>query len=180
MAIFSPVKHLFFWFRPSSGGKMGSKLDQTCKFWLYAVSVKIWIFERFLKHCFSLLEYYLWWKFNQNRTIFGGVRVTKPPKLGHYMDAGSVQKTLKIYNLTITHAILIKLTTIMYLHATFHLTKNWDYIKSPNICDAVPCNALLVKIWYKLDLIWVSNPWKTTQNEPKMTVFRVMIIFEGL
>ena len=34
------------------------------------------------------------------------------------MDAESVRETLKIYSLTITNAILMKLTTIMYLHET--------------------------------------------------------------
>ena len=41
------------------------------------------------------------------------------------MDAESVQKTLKIFNLTTTNAMLIKLTTIVYLHETFILEKNW-------------------------------------------------------
>ena len=32
------------------------------------------------------------------------------------MDAELVRKTLKIFNLTTTNTILMKLTTIMYLH----------------------------------------------------------------
>ena len=47
-----------------------------------------------------------------------GVRTKKPPKKGCFTDDESVLKTLKIYNLTITNAILIKLTTIMHLHET--------------------------------------------------------------
>ena len=39
------------------------------------------------------------------------------------MDAELVRKTLKIYNLTIKNAILIKLNTIMYLYETCHLPK---------------------------------------------------------
>ena len=42
------------------------------------------------------------------------------------MDNESVLKNLNFYNLTITNAILMKLTTTMYLHETFHLAKNWD------------------------------------------------------
>ena len=34
------------------------------------------------------------------------------------------QKHLKVYNLTTTNAIKMKLTMIMYLHETFHLTKD--------------------------------------------------------
>ena len=46
----------------------------------------------------------------------GGVRAQKPPKNGYFVDAEQVRKTLEIFNLTPTNAILIKLTTIMYLH----------------------------------------------------------------
>ena len=41
------------------------------------------------------------------------------------MDAALPQKHLKIYNLTTTNAIKMKLTTILYLHEIFHLAKNW-------------------------------------------------------
>ena len=32
---------------------------------------------------------------------------------------------LKIHNLAITKALLMKLTTIMYLHETFYLVEDW-------------------------------------------------------
>ena len=38
------------------------------------------------------------------------VRVQKPPKNGYFLDAESVRKTLEIFNLTSTNAILIKLS----------------------------------------------------------------------
>ena len=68
-----------------------------------------------------LMRDYLWSKFQQTQTIFGGERAQKPPKSGHFMDAASPQKHLKIYNLTTANAALIKLTTIMYLHKIFNL-----------------------------------------------------------
>ena len=46
----------------------------------------------------------------------GGVRTQKPPKKDNFVAAKSVRKTLEIFNLTITNSILMKLTTIMYLH----------------------------------------------------------------
>ena len=46
----------------------------------------------------------------------GGARAPKPAKNGYFVDADSVRKTLEIFNSTTTNAILIKLTTIMYLH----------------------------------------------------------------
>ena len=40
----------------------------------------------------------------------------KTSKKGYFMDSESVRKTLKACDLTTTNAILMKLTTIMYLH----------------------------------------------------------------
>ena len=41
------------------------------------------------------------------------------------MDAAMPGKILKIYNLTIANATLMKLTTIMYFHKTFNLKEDW-------------------------------------------------------
>ena len=43
---------------------------------------------------------------------FGRVRAQKRPKKGHFVDAESVRKTLKNFNLATTNAIRMKLTTI--------------------------------------------------------------------
>ena len=60
-----------------------------------------------------------------NLTVYWEVRAQKPPKMGHFMDAELVRETLKMFYLTIANAnILMKLTTIMYLHEIFNLTKN--------------------------------------------------------
>ena len=45
-----------------------------------------------------------------------GVRAQKPSKKGYFVDAESVRKTLEIFKLTTANSILMKLTTIMYLH----------------------------------------------------------------
>ena len=68
---------------------------------------------------------YLLSKFQQTGAIFLGERAQKPPERSNFMDAASPQKHLKIYNLTATNAALMKLTTIMYLHNTFNLAKDW-------------------------------------------------------
>ena len=44
---------------------------------------------------------------------------------GHLMDAALQRKHLKIYNLTITNATLMKLTMIMYLHKRFNVAEDW-------------------------------------------------------
>ena len=64
-------------------------------------------------------------KFQQNQTIYGGVRAQKLSKNGHLMDAELVRKHLKIYNLTTTHAILMSFATIMYFHKLLLLAKIW-------------------------------------------------------
>ena len=67
---------------------------------------------------------YLLSKFQQTRAIFGGEKAQKPPKRGHFMDAASPQKHLKIYNLTTTNATLMKITIIMCLYKMFNLTED--------------------------------------------------------
>ena len=41
------------------------------------------------------------------------------------MYAVSIQKTLKTLNFTTTYAILMKLTTDIYLNKVFHLAESW-------------------------------------------------------
>ena len=57
--------------------------------------------------------------------IFAGQRAQKPPKSGHFMDAALPRKHLKISNLTITNATLMKLTMIMSLHKRFNVAEDW-------------------------------------------------------
>ena len=45
-----------------------------------------------------------------------GGMAQNPPQKGYFVDADSVRKTLEIFNSTTTDAILMKLTTIRYLH----------------------------------------------------------------
>ena len=104
MKFFSTTAYIFR-FRPSSGGNFWSKLVRLFSLILQFLS----------KQCFCLQEYYLCREFRQYWTIFGWVRAQKPHKKGHLMDAKSVRKTLKTFNLTISNAIMMKLTTIMYL-----------------------------------------------------------------
>ena len=44
------------------------------------------------------------------------------------MDAESIQETLKTFNFTTIYAILMKLTTDIYLNKVFHLAKSWGVI----------------------------------------------------
>ena len=83
----------------------------------------------------------------------GEVRAQKLPKKGYFVDVESVHKTSEIINLTITNAILMKLTTIMYLHESV----NRKLLES-EIHFWLNLIALLVKLLYKLDGIWGSIP----------------------
>ena len=44
------------------------------------------------------------------------------------MNAESIQKALNIFNFTTTHAIVMKLTTDIYLNNVFQLAKYWGCI----------------------------------------------------
>ena len=84
------------------------------------------------------------------------------PKKSHFMNAESTCRT-RIFNLTITNAILIRLPMIMYLHENVnrkHLRARnsvfWsnvyeflDCIKNCHICHILPFIALQVKRLYK-------------------------------
>ena len=57
-----------------------------------------------------LIGDYLWSKFQQDQTIFGGVRAQKISKSAYFMDSESIQKEM-IFDFTTIYAILMKLTT---------------------------------------------------------------------
>ena len=44
------------------------------------------------------------------------VKAQKPPKKDYFLDAELVRKILEIFIVTTTNGILMKLTTIMYVH----------------------------------------------------------------
>ena len=77
----------------------------------------------------------------------GGVRAQKPPKKCYFVDAKAVRKTLKIFNLTTSSAIVMKRTTIMYLHESV----NRKAFRARNSFFGLI--ASLVKLLYKLDII---------------------------
>ena len=117
----------FLQFWPFLGANKGSKLLQKYKLWVPLIPVKIQIFQRLLWHCFTLLEYYLCWTYQQNWTIYGG-KISNPPpkKRGAGMYVPLIWKSLKLWNLATTNAILMKLIMIMYICKIFHLAENWD------------------------------------------------------
>ena len=111
-----------------TSGKLGPKMNQNCKIRCVSFEPKFKILKDFSNTVFVLFETgldLLWSKFQQDQTIFGAVKAQKITKRGHFMDAKLIQKTLKIFNFTTTYAILIKLTTDIYLKKVFHLGKSW-------------------------------------------------------
>ena len=65
-------------------------------------------------------------KISANSSHIWVERAQKPHKSGYFKDAALPQKHSKIYNLTTTNATLMKPTTIIYLHKTFNLAKDWS------------------------------------------------------
>ena len=49
----------------------------------------------------------------------------KNPKRGNFIDAESIRRTFKTFNFTSIFAILMKLTTDIYLGQVFYLAKSW-------------------------------------------------------
>ena len=70
------------------------------------------------------------------------------------LNAESVRKTLEIFNLTTTNAILMKLTTIMYLYESV----NRKALRVRNSFFRFNLIASLLKLLYNLDDIWESIP----------------------
>ena len=70
------------------------------------------------------------------------------------MDTESVRKMLENFNLTTTNTILMKLTTIMYLHESV----NRKALRIRNLFFRLNLIASLLKLLYKLDDIWGSIP----------------------
>ena len=143
----------------------------------------LWIPQLLFKQWFFLPEYYLWWEFRQYWTIFGRLRAQKPPKKDHFMDAKSVRKTLKSFNLTTSNAVMMKLTTVMYLHESVKrkplraknsifgvMSTNFQtkLKTATNVCITLHCIT---------GKIFVQIPWKTTQNRSKIIA---TITFKGL
>ena len=62
-------------------------------------------------------------KFSENLTAFAGFMVQKPPKSPPKWHFSLIGKHLNLHYFGITNAILMKLSTITYLHETFHLAQ---------------------------------------------------------
>ena len=75
-------------------------------------------------HVIENIALYYCSKFEKNLTKFRGVMAEKSRKSAQKWYFLLLGKHLKIHNLATSNAMLIKLTTIMYLHDTFNLTKN--------------------------------------------------------
>ena len=69
-----------------------------------------------------------------------------------------------LFILATANTILVKLTTIMYLHKSV----NREALRARNSFFWFNFIAWLVKLLYILDHIWGSIPWKTTQNSFKV------------
>ena len=61
--------------------------------------------------------------FCRNWTSFGRVTLEKLPRSSQKLYFLLLQKPFKVYNLTMRNAIMMKLTSIMYLNCAFRLVK---------------------------------------------------------
>ena len=145
-----PTTAYLFQYRPSSGGNGRSKWDQKCKLWIHLFFMKTQLLQIFFKQCFWFAKVLPLVRLS---AILEHILESKYPKTsqkGPFNGCWLVRKTLKAFNLTASNAILMKLTTIMYLHESVNRkplrARNsffWrnvyeflDYIKNHYICHA--------------------------------------------
>ena len=88
--------------------------------------------SRFYKNCnfwniiqtlFFKLNYYLWWKCQQNQIIFMGVKPKKHQKRAISWILNHYTKRSKFLTWQTSNAIVMKLTTTVYFQKTFNLVK---------------------------------------------------------
>ena len=88
-----------------------------------------WNLQKYIKHrnicdtlpCTASLVKILY-KLDLIRGCYPSKTTQKEPA----MVVFAAKQNLKIHNLATTNTMLTKLTTIMYLHETFHLAKDWS------------------------------------------------------
>ena len=98
--------------------KWTKTVNVRCGIW-----AKMYNFERFLKHCICLIGRLNLVKISARWNNIWESKGSKPQKRGHFIDAESIQKALKIFTFTTTNATLMKLITDIYLNKVFHLAK---------------------------------------------------------
>ena len=100
------------------------KKAQKSGFWAYFLGISNTISKTLIYVMWNNgLHYYC--KFGKNLTRFTGARAQKPPKRPQKWHFLLFWKHLNIHNLATIKAVLMKLNTIMYPHATFNLAQNW-------------------------------------------------------
>ena len=117
---FFPTTDYFFRFRPSSSWTKRANFG--------SISFS-WKFESF-KFFQTMLLFAKVLPLVRISTILGyilGRKGPNPPKKSHFMNAESTRKT-QFFNLTITNAILMKLTMVMYLPKSV----NWKPLRARN------------------------------------------------
>ena len=157
-------------FSISSRGNEGSKLDQKCSpFWSVLFPQKLKSFKKILNNVFVCQSITPGENCRKLDHIWGS-KCPKTSQKEHFMDAESVRKTLKFFDLTTKNSILMKLITIMYPRKTVNqnllepkiqfigliFQEYLDYIKNCHVCNALPCFASLVIFLDKLHHNWGS------------------------
>ena len=99
---------IFLNFSHLQGETMGQSWTTSANFGYVPCLQTNWIFHRFLKGCFSLINTTSGEIFSKIGQYLGELGSKNPTKKGYFIDDESVQKTFKIYNLTTTKYTLMK------------------------------------------------------------------------
>ena len=100
------------------------KWNKTVNFGCLLFTLKFKILKDFSNTLFALLETTFGQNFSKIEQYLGE-KGHKKPKSGHFMDVESIRKNLKIFKITTTNAIQMKLATDIYLNKVFHFEKSW-------------------------------------------------------
>ena len=101
------------------------KWTKTVNFGCFSLESKFKILKNFSNTVFVLLEEYPCSKFQQDKTIFGGVRVRIAPAPLFSPQKGPFHGCWIFNNIATTTAILMKVTAELYLNKVFHLAESW-------------------------------------------------------
>ena len=99
---------------------------------------------------------------NPSKTFQTGFLFARPPKKSYFVDAELVCKTLEIFNLTTTNAILMKLTTIMYPHESV----NWKALGAKN--SFFFFGLIYLHHWWSFCLNWMIFVGVFHEKTPKI------------
>ena len=155
-------------------------MDQNRRLSVRSIWAKSQNFERFFKQCVFLIGLPLV-KISSRSNNNWGNNSQKSPKRDHFMDAESMQKTLKMFTFHNQICYTDGTYTNIYINKVFHLAKSWREHKQKKLTK-----------WDKKSFFWpkfghfISQKnlchlldWKPFKNDEKSLLFHLKRSFRS-